>query len=200
MCLSHWPFQRGLWMLEDVRPCGVQGRIEQLFESETLTNQIDYRVDRFARVFGLSSHDAEDLRQDFWTRVLWARKDYDPEMASWFTFTRAVADTYYCERARLERRRRGKGLSIVPLVEELIEVAQESRSCTAVSEDDLLEIQSELVEVSESLSDRERRVAAMLKTHSKAQCARELGIPRGTVSRIVTRISDKLAPKTWVVS
>ncbi|MEX0718029.1 MAG: sigma-70 family RNA polymerase sigma factor [Planctomycetaceae bacterium] len=153
---------------------------------------------------GFTRTDRADLEQEMKLRV-WKRfPQFDPAKAHWNAFVTTVVERHCASILQRARRRKRvdsiTSASLSELVEnwddELVElgdvIGPEDRERMIGRYVDGFEDQSELkldvAEVMERLPEDLRRLCDLLKIHNVAEAARELGLPRTTVSSMVSRL------------
>ncbi len=119
--------------------------------------------------------DREDLNQEALVAVWRALPHYDPSRASLRTFVERVIATRFASLMRSRRRQP----SFVPL---------EGHQPVGLDGIPVLEFRTDFQLVSESLAERDRRLATLLLDHSPTEASRVLRISRSTVYEGIRRI------------
>jgi DNA-directed RNA polymerase specialized sigma24 family protein len=119
--------------------------------------------------------DREDVEQESLVAVWRALPHYDPSRASLRTFVERVVATRFASLMRVWRRQP----ALVPL---------EGHQPVGLDGIPVLEFRTDFQLVSESLAERDRRLATLLLDHSPTEASRALHISRSTVYQGIRRI------------
>ncbi len=160
--------------------------------SNLTERRIRYRADRIARIFRLSLHDRDDLRQELYLVVWEALSKYDPSRGSLDAFARGVMNNWYRQKAREIRRSRKRDPGFVSLPERDAEAtAFIDPAARHVEATDLcLDLLPRLAALPRDLAD----IALARGTGMSArEIADERGVHRGTIHRAIQVIRDELS-------
>lgn len=152
---------------------------------EITTRQIDYRVDRFRRAYGLNYDAADDLRQDFLVKVLDAIGDYDETRASPTTFAKSVIQLFYCWCVRQHHRKRPTVSSLDALLLDDSNGYQ-GPATDARDIDGLLDLRRIL----DRLPDDQRELATDWVVRTATEIAEAHGVHPGTIRRRFERLQE----------
>ena len=155
---------------------------------------------------GFKKQDRDDLEQELIARLLQSLKSFDPDVAHRKSFVTAVVERAVAtilRDAQAEKRDPRRIGSLHVLVEvsddgptELAETIGDreynARRCRDPrSAEDLSQLTSDLAGVLAALPTELRDLAERLKTHSIAEIARDLGVPRTTLNDTVRRLRQR---------
>ena len=152
---------------------------------EITTRQIDYRVDRFRRAYGLNYDAADDLRQDFLVRVLDAIGDYDEARASPTTFAKSVIELFYCLCVRQHHKKRPTVCSLDAL---LLDERNGYHGPTTDAQD--IDGVLDLRKVLDQLPDDQRELATAWVVRTATEIAETHGVTRGAIYRRFERLQE----------
>ena len=155
---------------------------------------------------GFKKQDRDDLEQELIARLLQSLKSFDPDVAHRKSFVTAVVERAVAtilRDAQAEKRDPRRIGSLHVLVEvsddgptELAEMVGDreynARRCRDPrSAEDLSQLTSDLAGVLAALPTELRDLAERLKSHSIAEIARDLGVPRTTLNDTVRRLRQR---------
>lgn len=144
--------------------------------------------------YGFAEDEDEDLAQDLTLHLLCQWPQYDSSKGKPTTFIQNVIDTEVCKRIRDQcdpKRdfRRHRSLSDVSDAAEY-GLLDGVRGQPEVSDHDLVDLQSDLTDITARLPDELRQIAELLKTRCPHAVARELSIPESTVRYRIARLRE----------
>jgi RNA polymerase sigma-70 factor (ECF subfamily) len=155
---------------------------------------------------GFKKQDRDDLEQELIARLLQSLKSFDPDVAHRKSFVTAVVERAVAtilRDAQAEKRDPRRIGSLHVLVEvsddgstELAETIGDreynARRCRDPrSAEDLAQLASDLADVVAALPAELCDLAERLKSHSIAEIARDLGVPRTTLNDTVRRLRQR---------
>lgn len=143
--------------------------------------QIEYRVKRLSRAFGLRDYDIDEIRGMFMLALYKGLAGYDQSKSSPLTFAKHVIQMAYVRvaltlRGECELRRRHRPLS------EVLEAAFAASNCSKSMD------RRESLDALNRRFPKHRDVMFDLARMSPAEVARHNGVHRGTVSRQIAAI------------
>ena len=152
---------------------------------------------------GFTRQDREDLEQELVLRLLQALPSFDPAKAHRNVFVttvieRCVANILRDKQAQKRDHRRGSSLHLMVDIGEdgKIELGDtigqrelDARRCRHPrSDEEIAQIVQDLADVMAKLPDELRGLAERLKTRTKSEIARDMGVPRTTLNESVRRL------------
>ncbi len=146
-------------------------------------SQIDYRVKRLSRAFGLRDYDIDEIHAMFVLAVYKGLAGYDPTKSSPLTFAKHVIQMAYVRvaltlRQECDLRRRRRSL------DEAIDIAFAADNCGKALE------RRESLDALNHRCRKHRDLMFDLARMTPAQAARNSGVHRGTVSRRIAEVRD----------
>jgi RNA polymerase sigma-70 factor (ECF subfamily) len=181
-------------------------------------NDLDKKLDRFTRGIirrkinqiighaGLTRQDGDDLQQDLFLRVLQSLPSFDSNQGHRNKFITAVVERHVAnilrnKRAEKRDHRRISSLNIMVSIgeDEATELAETigqreldaQRGRHPRSDEELAQLAQDMAEMIAKLPEELRDLAQQLKTHSVAEIARNMGVPRTTLHESVRRLRQR---------
>jgi len=148
-------------------------------------NQINYRLGRLRKCFGLKSTCLDDVRQTFLLALVSGINNYDPEKSTWRTFVTAILNN--CYRNQLRQLEAKKRLAVKCTVQ--IEDLDEDHDLTPGYVQDF-NTPMDVAEIIANMPPELQCVAELLKEYSPAEASRILKIGKSTVTRRIKRIRE----------
>jgi DNA-directed RNA polymerase specialized sigma24 family protein len=145
---------------------------------------IAFRASRLRRLFRLTGHDEEDLRQDAWADVVRAAKKHDPSRAPLLAYLRRCLDKWY---ACTARRLRAAAKRAVTVDHEFVDSIHDQSDVAACASTRL-----DAIELLSRLPPHVAALALAAADSSVAEAAREAGIHRGTAHRWLKQVREAL--------
>lgn len=153
---------------------------------------INQKTDELVGHFGISECEREDVKQELVLDLLQRWPNYDPDLSKPRTFIAKVIRHRISTiiRHRMSEQQVFEELGHIPIDETIEEESKECRRTAASErlEQDLVDLEDDVEVVLAGLPPELREIAERLRTESKAETARQLGIPESTVRYRVGKI------------
>jgi len=176
------------------------------------------KIDRFTRGIvrrkikqligraGFTKQDREDLEHDFYVRVLQGMRSFDSNIAHRNRFVTAIVERYVANILRdkqAEKRDHRRVNTLHMMIDigegEKVELAQmisqgdlnTQRHRYPRSEEELSRLAQDLADVMAKLPDELRDLAERLKTQTRSEIARDMGIPRTSLGALIRRLRQQ---------
>lgn len=144
--------------------------------------------------YGFAEDEDEDLAQDLALHLLRQWPKYDPSKGKPTTFIQNVIDTKVCRliRDQCDPKRDFRRHESLSDVEDDADygLLDGVRGQPEVSDQDLVDLQSDVADVTASLPDELRQIAELLKSTHPNAIARQLDIPESTVRARITQLRE----------
>lgn len=170
---------------------------------EVAARLIRLKARRLVGKAGFTRSDQDDLEQELTLKLLKHRAAFDPRQSHWHAFVTAVVERHAATLLRnkqVEKRDHKRVTSLHVVVEDPLNgpgaladtIGRRERDArlglSSRSDIELLDLRHDVAAVLESLPPRWREVCERLKHDSISQVARDLGVPRTTLSYLVRRL------------
>jgi RNA polymerase sigma factor (sigma-70 family) len=198
------PDQKAPPQPEPVSPCPAETNLDDF-----AARLIRRKARQLVGMAGFTSSDRDDIEQELVLKLLKHRPAFDPAQSHWYAFVTTVVERHAAtllRNRRVERREHRRAVSLHVIVEDPVNGPSElgdtvSRreqdnrlSRSSRSDLDLAELCHDVAAVLAGLPPLWREACERLKHDSVSQVARDLGIPRTTLSSLVGRLRRHFEP------
>ncbi|NLF33253.1 MAG: hypothetical protein GX591_20500 [Planctomycetes bacterium] len=178
-------------MATETFPEGSSDDVTDVHIDDYALTEIDFRLRRLGRQFGLSDHDLEDIRQDMVIELWSAQKRFNPRKARRRTFISRVLDRFvlYLTRQLCTRQRRPAENAVsFDDLDSRFEPRVNNTNPGELDEQALRELQLDVATLIDRLPADLQPVCRVLMHTPGRAAARELGIGKSTLYRAIAEI------------